>query len=231
MMFAEQGFAEPFAADLPVFTVDQPPFLLNNWRITQGQASEGYGKYAVCRGGVITILNGGCLIRYDAGVPDGYYVIDSAGKFVGVNPQSEHAYTITIPDIELAKPIPENLLRTGPFSRDEVSTFIEYLNYIRQSDNLVGDSVNVLLSGWSAVKVPKYYYQESELVGMPEFTFSMQLPMRIGRTYDALSLKSVFTEMLRYDSIYMFYDNTTERRMPLVVGHTWKNCALVMCSR
>lgn len=229
-MFAEQGLTEPFGTALPIFKVEQPPFLLNNWRLVQGQSSDNYAKYVVCRSGVISITSGSCLIRYDAGVPDGYYVIDNDGRFVGVNPQAEYAYTITIPDIEMAKPITENLLRVGPFSREEVSVFIEYLNYIRQSNNLVGDSVDVIMHGSSAVKSNRYAYMEAE-AGMPEFTFSVQLPMSRPRTFEALALKSVFTEMLRYDSVYMFYDNSVDRRMPLVVGHTWKNCALVMCSR
>jgi PAS domain-containing protein len=214
---------------LPIFTVDQPAYLLNNWRILQAQSVDAYGKYVICRNGVITITSGSCLVRFDAGVPDGYYIIDSSGRFVGVSPQAENAYTVSIPDVEVAKPISENLTRVGPISRNEVSVFIEFLNYTRQSDNLVGNRAYTLLSGNIAKKTEMYLSCREE--NTPEFAFSVPLPMREGGIYDTTILKLAFTEMLRYDEVYMFYDNTTDRRTPLIIGHTWKNCALVMSSR
>ena len=228
-MFATAGFEEPGCAAATIFTVEQPPYLLNNWRTLQAQGDDipqySYVKYVRSLGGVLTITNGVSMIRYATGAPDGFYIIDAAGRFVGVNPEKDNYYQIKIPDPESIKPEFPVMDRTGMIPRAEIAKFVEFLNYIRQSNNMIGEKVNVVLVDDVAVKDRSYMDKNGV---MPEFAFPFRMPFKEGLRFDANALRIVFTEMLRYEEVQLLYDNLSHKRTPLVVGRGWGNCGLIM---
>ena len=224
------GFTDPGRESAPIFTIEQDVFLLNNWRVLQGQADDPqrhYGKYVRSLGGVLTITNGVSLIRYEAGSLDGFYIIDGYGRFVPSDPNKDIYNRGGYPDVDAVMPNFKMLDKTPPVSSDEIRRFIEYLNHIRQSNNMVGESVDCLLVEDIAVKKRKYNDGNHVL---PEYAFPFRLPMVDGVVFDANALRVVFTEMLRYESVYIGYDNVAPGKTPLVVGLDWGHCGLVMPS-
>lgn len=208
-----------------VFTVEQPNYLLNNWRALQGTGDASYARLARSLGGVVNVTNGVCVIRYDAKVPDGFYIIDIAGRFTQVNPDKELEYAQCFPDVEAVKPNFAAMDKTPYISRAEIANFIEFINHARMSSNLVNDRVDLLMVDDIAVKDRSYYDQNKIL---PEFAFSFKLPFHERKRFDANALRIVLTEMLRYECVRLLYDNGLTRPSPLVLGVDWGHCAMIM---
>jgi hypothetical protein len=96
------------------------------------------------------------------------------------------------------------------------------------------DKIYVSLDEHGAKYHRTHYSYRTDNDSSPEFSFPDRLPIN-GHSivFDANNLKLVFIEMLRYDQIYIGYDNRTidDNHQPLVLGLDWGHCALIKYTR
>jgi hypothetical protein len=194
---------------------------------------EEYVKFIKVTNGVISLTNGNAIIRYFcSSIPDGFYKLNNHNLLIKadiINPYVKLRY---YPDIDIAKPQFEFLDRVL-LDRSTVQLFIEFINYIRQSNDMARDKTYIALDQYGAKLHRMYYSYRPDIETLPEFNFPEPLPIN-GHSivFDANNLKIVFTEMLRYDHIYIGYDNRAIEDMhrPLVLGLDWGHCALIKYS-
>lgn len=218
-----------YSRTLKKYKIEQPGFLLSNWRMLQASATNSchdYTKHIKALNGVLTINNGNVLIRsFHDVIEDGFYIMNSYDELIRSSPEV-FGCKYYFPDVEVLKPDFPSLDRVQ-IDREEAHLFIDYLNYIRQSNDIISNRTSVILSGEGAIK-RKNGYQQDEV--LPTFSFSCKLPVNSHRlVFDALNLKIAFTEMLRYDRFFIGYNSLTKGdESPLVMGLDWGRCSLIM---
>lgn len=229
-----EGFTStPAPTVLGEFRINQAPYLHHNW--TQLQAyvhyQGSYRNFVKVESGVITLNNGRVIIRSFAGCPDGWYEIDGRGFFISSEPESRYPWK-TFPDVDIVKPKFHRMHRTPLIPRDTVRLCLDYLNELRACNDLAEESADVFVDNRSFVEM-----RRREEGPLREFSFGVELPVRgdrnHGMVFHAAQLRIALTEMLRYEAIYIAFDNEVAEGnpRPLFLGVDWGNCALVFQKR
>lgn len=207
-----------------IFYPAQPPYLINNWRATQAQNEyQDYTKYVRVIGGVASITNGGVLIRSHVDAPDGFYVITADRGLRDVIPEFGMYSSKSFPDVEAFRPPFQNMDISLPIYREEITSLLGFLNFLREGKDDVNCSSRVHMDHRTIADT-----KNSDRF----YTFSCELPVKFdGLIFDATNLKLAFTEMLRYDCIHVWRDNSPSGYPPLVIGLDWDRCVLVEVER
>lgn len=207
------------APTLTAYKLDQPEYLTNNWKVLQANSEVYYAstihKFAKVKGGVISVSNGNTVIRCPAALQDGFYAISDENEFIRVEPSSHGAWN-RFPDYDAGMPNFANLDYTPPITKEVVSTIIEYMNFVRKHCRY---SARIMAEGNTLIAVDL----ENSWLSLPH-------PVPIQRNdnlmFNALELKIVFTEMMRYDAVHIGFDNHLVDNKTLVIGKDWGHCAL-----
>lgn len=202
----------------------QPPYLINNWRATQAQNEyQDFTKYVRVISGVASITNGGVLIRSHVDAPDGFYVITADRGLREVVPEYGMYSSRSFPDVEAFRPPFKDMDISLPIYREETTSILGFLNFLREGKEDVNVSSRVHMDHRTIADTKK-----------PDrfFTFSCELPVKFeGLIFDTTNLKLAFTEMLRYDCVHVWRDNSPSAYPPLVIGLDWDRCVLVEVER
>ena len=202
----------------------QAAYLTNNWRNIQAdnEYSE-FTKFVRVVGGVANITSGKVLVRYFLDVPDGFYLLREDKGMIMVNPQFP-IYSRGFPDVEGVRPNFTLMDRTTPICKQELADFVGFLNYLRTGRVELKSGVRVVMDDTRIVGDAMYAEKF--------FTFSCDLPVKYGGLiFDANNLRLAFTEMLRYDHVYIGRENRPDYNTPLVVGLDWGHCVIVDAER
>lgn len=220
MSFTTQNRAAGGMAALVAYQVDQPAYIINNWK--QLQALGFYDRYSKpsCRivkvqCGIATISDGESIIRSPVSVPDGFYVISEENEFVTETPRANGYLWNKMPDPDAAMPNFEALDYTPPIGKDFIAKVVEYMNYVRK----MAHNENIIIEGDAMIAQ-----------GMKDSWLSLPHPVPIkGGAFltKAALVKIVFTEMLKYEYIHIGYDNHLAENNFLVIGRDWGHCALL----
>jgi len=202
---------------LKMFKLDDPPYLINNWKMLQANADPYvvYNRYVKVSDGVASITNGSVIIRCQVPLPEGFYVITEDNEFVKTPPCEDYSWT-KFPDVDVARPAFDRIDYTPPFPRDEVLRIIEFANYARKNSR--SGETNLFVRG-----------DAMSMIGDENTWLKLMHPIPVkpaGLVFSAYDLKLAFTEMLRYDAIHIGYDNVSTYKLPLVIGLDWGHCAL-----
>lgn len=200
------------------FKLDQKEFLTTNWKMLQANCEYYHGsihKYAKVSRGIISISNGAVIVRCPAGLPDGHYVISEDNEFITTSVHESRWYKF--PDYDAAMPNFKFLDYTPPINQEDVLTIIEYCNFLRKAST----------TSLSRVAIEGNLLVAQDLAES-WLTLPHVIPVNIGSiVFDAYDLKLAFTEMLRYDSVQIGFDNTHPDNHTIIVGKDWGHCALI----
>jgi len=208
-------------------TLQQPPYLTNNWRMILAadeyvRAENKYvrvhksfiGDTAV---NVASIINRGMIVRCPVPHPEGFYTINSNNELSKLDYEQSLSLYRNTKDVETLRPEFERLDSTPPFTKEDCAGFIEFLNHVRQENKN-----HLILLG----------HEAAFLIHRQDVWYKFPYPLPVkgdGQVFCAYHLKLAFTEMLRYDYVFIGRDNRfgTSDYMPLVIGLDWSTCALV----
>jgi len=207
----------------PRLFLQDPPYLVENWKAILGaealppQIVE--SSMILVVDGVASILNPHIIVRCQLPVPDGCYHIGPANELLPLHAEAP------VKDPGRIRPHFQAMSISQQIPRIEVHKFLNFISEVRQSD------ISGRLEG-------KVYFDETSVICRSDprlqFRFTgvggqlIPLPVRGEPVLvDAKLLKLALTEMLRYDSIVIAYENRLDRFSPVFFGQNWDGCALV----
>jgi len=192
-------------------------FLHQNWRATLAHDCPAEQRYIRVEDDVATICNRALSIRVPVAAPDGFYLLNDAGALVPVmHSIAWQAY----PDRLSMYQDFSKAVWSAPISHDLAREFVVWVEMVR--------------------KVPKTVYFDK--IGAftpgegPRFDFATMIGAELPLSgeelaFDAYQLKLAFTEMLRYDYFYLGREVRPHGDGPLVIGHDWSRCAMIIPRR
>lgn len=205
--------------------IAQPNFITNNWRMIQAYDGDTYTtedyKYITVKSGVVTVRGYNMILRSPLPLPDGHYNITERNEAVLLTPSElTDAYRFS-KDVDIIRPTFNQIEASAPITRDEIMRFIEFLSHVRQENKR-----HLVVMGHEAA----YMVHRQDMW----YKFPITLPVKgDGLVFEANHLKLAFTEMLRYDHVFIGRDNRfgADSKLPLIIGLDWEHCALIMHKR
>lgn len=188
---------------------NEPKFFRENWKKLLASSAKDKYKVVRVREKVATITNGTTLLRSPVDAKDGFYTVGSHNQFI---PYLSKDW-LSFPDTDQIRPDFDSLKPTCQLPREHIGQIIQFCEMIRQrKGNIVMDK-----DGLAFVQEPK-------------FAYNFPLNCKGELFFNPTNLKLALTEMLRYDFVYMARESTMfeENTSPLIFGHDWTRCALVM---
>lgn len=198
----------------------EPRFLRDNWKMVMAHPeSRSYLRVVRICDGTATIRTKSVLIRAPAPVPDGFYLLSEQNELVL---QREPDLYQGFPD-PLGSWQPFGDMRPSePILPAQTTALIQYLEQVRSR------KVNVVLDKWGFIPVCRYGMSAQNNEQAP-FVLNQELPLSGAElVLNPLNLKLALIEMLRYPNFHLWHFPRMDRETPLVLGHGWNNCALVM---
>ena len=189
--------------------IPEPKFFRENWKVLLATNSKDEYKLVRVRGNVASLTNGRILLRSPLECPDGFYSISGTNHLV-VN---EKKIWMGYPDVEQARPSFQTMKPLCQISQEVCGQLVQFCEMVRNRRG------NIAIN-----KDGGYLVQDTSLAY--RFPFNLKEEVLVGPQ----QLKLALTEMLRYDFVYMSMEKSEdpEETNPLVFGHDWSRCALVM---
>jgi len=186
---------------------EEPSYLRENWkRVLATDCQDRYKFVRVIRN-VATITNGKLMIRSPVPEKDGLYVITSTNSLTPTK-----TTWINYPDVELVRPPFESMRPFCTLKNTVVHDMVNFAEQVRRVDGYI-----VIDHEWMCMR------QKPE--------FHIKYPFKVSGDPITLSpnyLKLALIEMLRYDFVYMSREESLDKQTPLVFGHRWDTCSLVV---
>jgi hypothetical protein len=208
----------------------QPEYLTKNWWQIMAVADDPELKLIRVRQGVVNITNKAVLTRTALETPEGefcpdgfYRAIYSRGpngeRILSSIVEAESSSSFSVyPDVDRVMPNLNNLAFQRQMTQEQVMLFMAFCQEIASVKGTVVISKNYAVC-----------LQNNQIT----FGFNFDVPEDI-QCY-AVNLLNGVKEASRYPSIYITRENTkgvvngkdVERKMPLILGNGWRNCAMV----
>lgn len=205
---------------LRVVPPQEPTHLRENWKLIIGHRECPSRMRAVrVQGGVANVTNGSVLLRTPMPLHDGFYLFNERNELIR---QEEVHPWYGYPD-PLSCHQPFSKMTPSPkIDKPLVQQFIQYLEMIRQR------KVNVVMDKYGVIPVARRGISGSQ-EELTKFGFGFELPLAGEElVLDPYNLKLALIEMLRYDHCYLSRFHRPDYESPLVLGHDWEHCAVVM---
>lgn len=223
---------QPQPLERGVFSIGQPPYIVNNWRAAQVSDSKEYSQFVKVQGGIATITNGEILLRARvAHVPDGFYIIldddsflESAAMVAAISNRRSYYYCESFPDPEAVRPNFTAMHQTPPIPAAEIRKIADFLNFVRSESR--GEDCN-----------SRVFFEGNALINQNNANLWVDVGCVVPvnpehGVFCTNMLRLIFIDMLRYEHVFIGRDNTfagtdVDARMPLVIGLDWSSCGLI----
>jgi hypothetical protein len=225
---------------IPGYRPNNLAFLTNNWGALQATGEREYTRLVKVYNNVATITNGPVLLRAPVeNIPNGFYCFNDAGFLIESpvrtykhmqnynNPFGPGDYFYPDPErhhpnfaaLASSPPIPAE----APPPNISVRTIVDFLTHLQSISEKDYFEHRALV-----------FFNEGALVSRQDPTIWLQIGFDIPvkpnqRFFRANLLRLLFIEMLRYTHVFIGVEhNDPSALAPLVVGHDWSRCGLII---
>ena len=211
----------------------KPDPYIENWRNVLGTAAY-HLKFVRISNGVGTVTNGTVLLRAPITIEDGFYklvgaeacrmlpVIDIQNSILEAAEEIRWNGSKYYPDIDQFNPRLETLPILSYLLRDDVLSMMNLCQDVLQ-DSTQSDRALLLMSA-NGITSSTYPNDRNYTI---QFNFS--IPDGEVLILQGQALKIALTECSKYDSVPIRVKKT-KYAASLILGDSWRSCALVTCS-
>jgi hypothetical protein len=229
---------DPRLTTPPGYSPNRLAFLTNNWGALQATGEQGFSQLVKIYNNIATINTGKVLLRTTVeNIPDGFYCFNDIGLLIEspVRTNKSHynnplgAGDYFYPDPERQRPNFAALASSPPISAEapppnlSIRTIVDFLSHVQS-----------ISARDYADQQPQVLFREGALISRKDPTIWLQLGFDIPVKPDqgffrANLLRLLFIEMLRYTHVFIGVDHSDPHALtPLVVGHDWSRCGLIV---
>lgn len=174
-----------------------------------------YCRYVYVENGVATVTNGRSItVRYLLQAPDGFYALNHQGLLAPTQYADRWG---GYPHPMSFIPTGAELETSGMLSNEFAKDFVIWCSRVRETKRPVFFDKREIFVPNTDYRVDLTSIMDGQLpVGDDVLQFS------------AYDLQLAFTEMMRYSHFYISRAKSKDSVMPLVLGHNWNQCAMLM---
>jgi len=194
-------------------------FLVNNWNVVLADpTANAHLRVIHVSNGVGSVTNGKVMLRCPVNAPNGFYLYNERLELISQDPYLWRKYPEPMGWWQRFE-----INAQGPYlNRELIAGLISWLEHARQL------KVNVVVDKYGILPVARHGYNANADT-RPHFPFGFELPLGNQEVMlDPRMLKLALVEMMRYDYCHMLHNVRYDCETPLVLGHSWDRCALVM---